>query len=285
MLRFDSFRVRAFASCSLVLALCLACNTMNVQQSSLVPAPTLPPMPAHDGKLDVYLGSSTVTGVSRPDLTASDSGLWIPRTQLDGALSYRPTRRFAMRADWLLGFSADAQALAGTALPNPGREVWGLGLGVTGRFDEPGEAWFVDVSADMIVLSVPSHIRVTCDAPCGIPAFEDDQRDSVPLLSLGAVAGYRIAPEVALVFSTGLRNHPTNSASFTSTEADATVLVGPTNWLVGVGAQFRVTPWLGLSPMVQLPITANPVRYAPILTLGVNFTMPDEPQPAQPWKY
>jgi hypothetical protein len=190
-----------------------------------------------------------------------------------------------MRADWLLGFSADAQALAGTALPNPGGEVWGLGLGVTGRFDEPGEAWFVDVSADMIMLSVPSHIRVTCVEPCGTVPFEDDQRDSVPLLSLGAVAGYRVAPEVALVFSTGLRNHPTNSASFSSVEADANVSMGPTNWLVGVGAQFRVTPWLALSPMVQLPVTANPVRYAPILTLGVNVTMPDEPQPVEPQKY
>ena len=281
MLHFDSFRVRAIASSSLVLSLCLACTTMNVQQSSLVPAPTLPPMPAHEGQFDVYLGSSTVTGVSRPELVSADSGLWIPRTQLDGALTYRPTHQFAMRALWMVGFSADAQPLAGTALPNPGNEVWGLGLGATGRFDEPGESWFVDVSADIVVLSVPSHIRVSCDTPpCFSTPFEDDQRDGVPLLSLGVVAGYRVVPELALVFSTGLRNHPTNDASFSSTESDAEVSMGPTNWLVGIGVQLRVAPWLAISPMVQMPLTANPVRYAPILTLGVNFTAPDQPPPS-----
>lgn len=289
MHRFDTFRIRALASCTLVLALILACVPVStVQQSSLVPAPTLPPMPAHDGKFDVYLGSSTVTGVSRPDLTrtASESGLWIPRTQLDGAISFRPVRRFALRADWIVGFSADAQALANTRGPNPGTSVWGLGIGATGRFDQEGEQWFVDVSADMIALSVPSHVQVCTDASCTSFRSESDQRDTVPLLSIGAVAGYRVAPEVALVFSTAFRNHPTNDGSFSSIDGDAEVSTGPANWLVGVGAQLRVAPWLALTPMVQVPITANPVRYAPILTLGVNFTLPDEPAaPVEPEKY
>ena len=139
----------------------------------------------------------------------------------------------------------------------------------------------------MIALSVPSHVQECFTSSC-VPPFrsESDQRDTVPLLSLGVVAGYRVAPEVALVFSTAVRNHPTNDGSFATTTGDAEVSAGPANWLVGVGAQLRVAPWLALTPMVQVPITANPVRYAPILTLGVNFTLPDEPAaPVEPEKY
>jgi hypothetical protein len=84
-----------------------------------------------------------------------------------------------------------------------------------------------------------------------------------------------VRPEVALVFSTGVRNHPTNVASFESLTGDAEVRMGPVNWLVGVGAQFRLVPWFAINPMVQVPLTANPVRYAPIVTLGLNFTIPD----------
>jgi hypothetical protein len=273
----DSFRVRAIASSALLLALCLACNTLNVQQSSLVPAPTLPPLPAHEGEFDAYVGSSTVTGVARPDLAPTESGLWVPRTQLDGAITWRPYRRFAMRGNWMMGFAADAQKVAPTVGPNPEQLLWGLGLGATYRFDDPGEPWFVDVSLDYLGLSVPSRVVITCMEPCLDMSVPKDQRDSVPLISAGAVAGYRARPDLALVLSTAVRNHPTNVANFASLTGDAEVRMGPANWLVGVGVQFRVTPWFALSPMVQVPLTANPVRYAPIVTLGVNFTAPDAP--------
>jgi hypothetical protein len=272
---FDSFRFRALLSSGLLLGLCLACNTLNVQQSSLVPAPTLPPLPAHEGEYDVYVGNSVVTGVARPDLAPTESGLWVPRTQLDGAFAWRPYRRFAMRANWMMGFAADAQRVAPTVGPNPDQLLWGLGLGATYRFDEPGQPWFVDLSLDYVGLSVPSRVVITCMEPCLDMSVPKEQRDSVPLLSAGAVAGYRVRPDVSLVFSTGVRNHPTNVANFESLTGDAEVRMGPVNWLVGVGAQFRLVPWFAITPMVQVPLTANPVRYAPIVTLGLNFTVPD----------
>ena len=215
----------------------------------------------------------------------SDSALWVPREQVEGAISIRIGRgRFATRLDWMHGFSEGSRAIAPNDLPRPDSSVWGLGTGFTfhaGDAQKPG-GWEVDLSADVLRLSIPSWVETVehpertcfgCVETTG-PPVRSQQRDSVMLYSTSIVVGYRVDWRLRVFATVALRNHPSNHGAFTSSVPDAEVYTGPFNLLAGLGVEVGVTEWLSLIPQVAIPVTEAPVRYAPVVTLGVRATVP-----------
>ena len=265
-----------------VLLLGAGCVHYDIRQSSLVPIPTLPATPSRTGPVDVLLSSHTLTAMTAPTRASStsDAALWVPREQIEGAFSARMLgRRASIRLDWMHGLSSGARAIVPNELPRPASAVWGVGPGISFHGgDDFG--WQADVSADVLLVSVPSWVEATasCSWPCSAtPSAPEvtEQTDSVLLYSVSTVVGYRVDDALRVFATLAVRNHPSNRAAFVSNDPDAEVYSGPVNLLAGLGVEIGVASWLSLIPQVELPVTESPVRYAPVLSLGVRATVPD----------
>ncbi|MCA9580624.1 MAG: hypothetical protein KC416_02440, partial [Myxococcales bacterium] len=82
---------------------------------------------------------------------------------------------------------------------------------------------------------------------------------------------------VRVFLGTTVQNHPTNAESFkTNTPGEAEVTMGDPNLIVTLGGEFSIGEWFSLIPTLQYPVTANPLRYGPIVTAGFRFTLPDD---------
>lgn len=256
-----------------------ACITYDVRQSSLVPVAAPPPPPPPQltrSGVDAYVGDRTVTFLGRPELAPNErAGLWIPRTQLNGALSYA-WPRVAFRTVWLVGLAEGATAAAPTTLPNPGDAVIGFGPGVVVHATSPESRLTLSFGVDTLVLSVPSYVIATCTSYCDEDGLADGavverhQRDAVSLYALSVTAGWRIDDTTTLGGVVSMQNHPTNVERFTSDAADAEVQDGPLNVIVGANVEVRIVPWLSAIAELSWPVTAEPVRYGPIVGVGLR---------------
>ena len=265
----------------LVLALVLAaagCVTYKVQQSSLVPAATLPPPPTASGRgiADLYVADSTVSFLLTPELAPNENaGLWIPRTQVDGALTLRPGRGLGLRLLWLDGLPQGAMAASPTTLSNPGGNTWGVGFGFDVSSDQRAP-WAVGASLDLLALTVPSHVIAVCVENCplaSIQATGHSQTDTVPLYSVAMRLTWRAGASARLFVTGAIKNHPTNMATFESAFPDGEVSSGRVNVLTGVGAEIQLGEWLSVVPQLQIPLTERPVRYGPIFAVGARATL------------
>ncbi|HEY3353475.1 MAG TPA: hypothetical protein VGQ83_09520 [Polyangia bacterium] len=252
------------------------CPAYHVQQSSLVPALSLPPPPSSRGVADFYVADSTVTFLMPPELAPNENaGLFIPRTQLEGAFAGRPSEWVSLRLLWLDALPQGALAAAPTRLPSPDMHAWGIGGGIVVGTPERHGPLSYHVAVDVLPVSVPSRVRVACVQNCegAPPPRETLQRDTVPLMSLMTTLGWAVSPTVRLTASAAVKNHPTNIESFRSLTPRGEVYSGPLNVIVGLGGEFRLGSWCSLVPQLQIPVTAEPVRYGMIFGLGVRATL------------
>lgn len=277
-----------FASCFVSLVALLAgagCATYSVRQSSVVPAAMLPPPPATRGTGDLYVGDGSVTFLSGdPELAPSEhAGLWIPRTQLNGSATYR-WPHVGIRGSWLVGFPQGAMAAAPTTLRNPDQAVFGFGPGILVRPTPPGSELTLTATFDSMLVSVPSYLEATCTTGCegARPNGAWREREALFLYSLTATTTWRASSLLDVFLTFGVQNHPTNVERFDTTELEPEVQSGPINLLVAVGAELHLTRWLSLVPQVQWPVTAEPVRYGPILSFGLRTTAHREASDANP---
>lgn len=259
-------------------ALCssLGCGATRVQQSTLVPAATLPPPPRHDGTIDLYLEDSTVTFVSRPERAPdSNAGLWIARHNFQGELTLHANEYFALRFGALQSLSAGAVRATPTTIRNPGDDLRGAGFGATANVPLGQEQTRLFLVADFALLYLPSFVRTACgncDRDDPYLAGHVDTR-AVGRVAVALTLAHALSSDVRLFASGAVANHPTNREEFDSdTEAvHADVDFGPANVTVGLGAEIDVA-WLSFVPYVQWPVTADPVRYGPIVGLGIRGT-------------
>ena len=260
-----------------------ACATYDVRQSSLVPAATPPPPPSFERRADLYVADTTVLFLDEPERAPNETaGLWIPRHQLDGALSVRFGRYMGMRLTYRQGLSAGAMRAAPTTLPNPGNDVRAVGLGMSFRVPFHGEPLELLLSWDNSLVLVPSYVEATCISWCDGSARTVTRHDvdSVPMLSAGASLQY-VADDHHRAWLTLVgQTHPTNQERFESTETDAQVEMGRANLIAALGAEIHVTEGFSFVPQIQWPVTAMPVRYGPILGLGLRGSFGSEvPRP------
>lgn len=269
---------RGFKCVAFVVALAsTGCATYSVQQSSLVPAPVAPPPATERGIADAYVGDATVTFVSRPKRAPNNhSGLWITRHLLQGALTLHISELFAFRLTGVVGLHQGAMQAAPTTLQNPGSDVtgWGAGYVVSIPFD----AHALTLSLDIAILSIPSYIDATCadgDDDCDAGHKTGHDRDPIAWAAATAGYAYRFSDQLRAQLGFVLQNHPTNEEQFYSdSNEDAEVDDGPLYVTVAASVEWQPLPWLGIAPELQWPLTRSPVRYGPIVGLGVRGVVP-----------
>jgi hypothetical protein len=251
------------------------CATYSVQQSSLVPAPVAPPPATERGIADAYVGDATVTFVSRPKRAPNNhSGLWITRHLLQGALTLHFSELAAFRLTGVVGLHQGAMQAAPTTLENPGSEVTGMGAGWI--MNLPFAAHALTLSLDLGLLAIPSYIEATCVSgkDCDFNYRTGHDRDEIAWAAATAGYAYRFSDQWRAQLGFVLQNHPTNLEQFESSENDAEVQDGPLYVTVALAVEWQPLPWLGLAPELQWPLTRSPVRYGPIVGLGVRGLAP-----------
>jgi hypothetical protein len=248
--------------------------TYDIRQSSLVPAATAPPVPTNTGLGHAWVSDSTIVFLDPPELAPNENaGLWIPRTQVELALGFHASDHFGMRGVGLVGAPWGAMAAAPTTLPNPGTSVFGGGLAMSFRGRGAGDRVYFDFDVACQLLSVPSYVIIDDSGSVPSPISSGHlERDEVWLGWIAIVPHVVVNEDVTLLGSFSLRNHPTNLASFTSTEAEAEVEEGPVNLVVALGAEVHAEEWLDIVPIVQWPVTRDPVVYGPIIGVGARAT-------------
>ena len=260
------------------LASCAACTSYQVRQSALVPPPVLPSQPAPGLVADAFVGDATVTFLSRPERAAGDdSALWISRHVLQGAGTLH-FGWFGLRMTGLAGLGTGAMAAAPTSLRRPDDTVGSFGIGAIAAI--PIDQHVLTATLDGSIVWIPSYYEATCSSGCeGRALFQSGQDREVliqPSLSLGY--GYRITPVARIFGAFAFQDHPTNDAVIDSTIANPEVRLGPLYVTVGAGVELDVRPWLSLIPLLQWPLTRNPIEYGPFVGLGVRAGLPREAQ-------
>ena len=256
-------------------AIVSGCSVYSVKQSSLVPVAVLPPPPGERTTGDFYLGDDTLTFLQQPELAPNeDAGLWIPRTQFDGAVSVRPIPRLGLRFLWLAAPAGGAQKAAPTTLADPGGSTGGPGLGVSTRIGPLVGPWSFDIAGDFLVVSVPSRLWAACveNCPPGETIHTWKEHDMVAIYSLATFMTWRVSQAGRLMFSAALRNHPTNVANFETVLPASSVHAGPLNLLLGLGGEIQLGSGFSLVPQVHVPVLARPVRYGPIIAVGLRYS-------------
>lgn len=254
----------------LVPLLTTGCYANQVRQSSLVPSAALPPPPSFRHRADVYVGNSSIAFIKRPELAANEeAGLWIPRHQLDGAISVRLGRWVGLRLNYRHGFSEGAIKAADTTLQKPDDDVFGVGTEVQGRIP-------IDKDMDMFLsfgttlFTVPSYLEIRpefCDTCVPERRQETEQ---VMQFSFGGAYRWRVSQLIAVWGMMNAQTHPTNRAAFSSSLPEGDVETGPMNLLFGAGAELEIVPQFHIVPMVQVPVFERPIRYGPLISVGLR---------------
>lgn len=264
-------RVR-WGSFTLALVLgCTGCTSYHVMQSSLVAPPVAPPPAADHGLLDAYVGHATVTFLSRPRRAPNDrSSLWISRHVLQFALTVHPSPLIAFHMLGIAGLHQGALQTSSSGLPNPGGSVGGYGMGASVTLPRGPHRFLL--SANLLVVSIPSYAETTClDCEDGSSMFHAGRGNESTVQAVSSAGyAYRFDERFHIQLLATLQNHPTNQESFDSIAAGPEVASGPLYAGLALGAEWFPIPWLGLVPTVQWPLTQSPIRYGPIIGLGVR---------------
>jgi len=256
------------------------CTTFQIRQSALVPAATLPPTPSSRGAADVYLEDTTVTYLSYPERAPiSNAGLWIPRHQFQGALSFHISDHLSLRVLGLDGLSLGAFKADPSTLRNPGKDIWAWGFGSTVSLKPFDERHELHLSFGMFLVDVPCYREVTCDEEdCdGVSnRGKGVEYEKAGMSYVSLVYAYGFYQWLDLLVTAAVRNHLTNKESFSSSIAGADIDVGPAYVTVGIGTEIWFYDFFSLDPYIQWPVMRNPIIYGPIVGLGLRGTLPDQ---------
>ena len=247
------------------------CEMVRVQQSTLVPALTMPPPPREDRVVDVYLEDATVTFLSQPQRAPnSDAGLWVTRHKFQGAVSVHASKHMALRILGYEALSAGAMKAAPTTLQNPGRNTRGVGFGFAASLPVGSPATQLHIVTDLVFAEVPSYVRRVCE-DCEDPSPQRGRIDVDPMAiaSLCLFGSHRVAPGTRLRLGAGVVNHPANLEEFNNDAVVAEINDGPVNGVLSLGVEVDLD-WVSLAPQIQWPVTRDPVVYGPIVGLGVR---------------
>jgi len=260
------------------------CTSYRVQQSALVPAATLPPLPASaPAAVDVYLEDSTVTFVSEPERAPdSDAGLWITRHMLQAAATFHPNDYVGIRVLTPVGLQQGAMRAAPTTLQRPDKRVTGGGAGVTLSVPWFGGSQQMHFTGELHLLSIPTRAIATCEFNCtgASPERITHHRRFVEQAVLGVDYVVELRDGVRLALRAATRSHPTNHETISNGTGNAEVSPGPAYAIVGTSLEVQLSEWLSVTPSVQWPVTHSPVVYGPIISVGLRGTIPREPRPA-----
>lgn len=266
------------AQAVVLLALCAGCSTYRVQQSSLVPAATVPAATGDRGLLELYAEDSTVTFLSRPELApSSDAGLYVARHQLQLAGAAHISKYLGMRGLMKHGLSVGAMAAAPTTLRNPGRGVSAWGHGWFAKLPLAGRRHRLHLAVDYQLVHVPSFVITQCVSGCEgeVASRRGLQRDVTFQSALALTYIHQPARDLDLRFTAAFQTHPTNVRDFESSRPDAEVESGPAYLTLGLGAEILLTPYFSVLPQISWPVSREPIVYGPIFGIGLRGILHD----------
>jgi hypothetical protein len=263
---------------------CVLPVAYDVIQSSTIPLPTPTPPPSSRGLADLYAGVSTLT-VAEPAPTAgSDSSLYVPRTQLEGALSFR---RAVVGWRVLGGLSlGEGPSVSSTPLPRASNFPGFVGPGLDFGFFDENERFSAMFSVEVLAgfaTSVQEATPIYADGTRG-PSYRITGTDFVFIVGGQASVGYWVADWCRLMGGLGLRTSPTNRAHFVAEARNSFLVPDPPSGvgfgeavgLLWVGAELRLPvsgPVNGsLVPSIAWPFAGGPITYGPIVTVGIRVT-------------
>lgn len=269
-----------------VLVLCAAALgagcTHSIRRAALVPHQQ--PI-AHSGTLvrspEVSVGSPSLASTRKPRVAASENaGIVIPRWQGQGALRlpWGNATTIGFHVDY--GLDQDSVALSDDQ-PDPKGDTMGAAVSMfyTAIVSPDFE---VGVGGQLWLYSIPYVEYDTCvNCLGGVYTEVDHDRNLIPVVSIGILPTFKVAPNVSLFGGVNIRNHPTIEKSDFSigpeSDVDEEVESGPPNAIASIGGDIMLTHKIRLTGYLHRPIAAKPVVYGVTAGFMLTFVAQDSP--------
>ena len=257
--------------------------TTSVRRAALVPhQQPIGHSGARPESAEISLGTPNLVSSGEPRTAANENaGIVIPRWQGQGGL--RVPVGEAMTVGFHAEYGLDEGSIAlSDDQPDPEGDVMGAAMSIfyTAKLSPKLD---VGIGGQLWVYSIPYVEYSTCvDCPGGSFTQVDHSREMIPVVSLGVIPTYKVAPAVSVFGGLTIRNHPTIEKSDIEIgiDIDEEVESGPANAIGSVGAEFLLSENIRLTGYLHRPIAAKPVVYG--LTAGFMLTfITPVPPPAQ----
>ena len=264
-------------------SLLLGCTTYSVQRAAMVPV-VAPPLAPGDGIARTGISAGYLTPLPPPRLEpGSGAGLYLPRH----TLGFEP--RLALHRGLEVHSVVEA-ALAGDPMPlrqtdldaPPAPGGWGGGVVLRTGSDGPG---FATLATDLLLFSVSSRVRVTCEPDDDFLYFSDPcpeggdtvERSLVPVARISGSVGFQGRRGYVYALA-GIRNQPSNDGSdehrTLDESRDPEVTAGAFYGLIGVGGALRLMDVLEITGQVWGPFGGGDIQYGPVFSLAISALLP-----------
>ncbi len=281
-------RFLAYSTIALAVA-ASACSTYSVRRAALVPHQQ-PLQRSGQGigssRIELGLGTPNLGSIGAPEeAEGANAGIVLPRHEVTGNFRARVTENFDLGLLWDHGFDEGSRKVS-EDMPNPDNgDV--MGYGVSAYFSAPIDPSFsLGIGADLLMYSIPYVEYSVCvdNCPGGQFTIIDEDRDTIPVISLGIIPSWKLSDRVVLFAGATLRNHPTIEKSDVETGPDLfddeEVDMGPENLVLSAGVEVKLAAGIRGMAYVHQPAAGDPVDYGP--TFGIGFSIPlIRDQPAQ----
>jgi hypothetical protein len=261
-------------------------TTREIHRSALVPA-IVPPLmtgePIDNGLAHLSVSNATYLRAQSPRefSEASNSGLYIPRTQFALQALFRLGRDFSLGPKLEIGLNQGAQAIAEPIPPKPDGAT--VALGPAFQYSLPAAPNFrIGLGLEMLLAFSPyNKFTVTGGG------YEDHESgvDSTMIIGMALMPCYRVGP-VSFFAGVGGRNQPTITKHEIKSAADLSdgddVRFGPMYFLAFGGLKLTLFRRLEATAEIYYPVSQEPVDYggpALAVSLGVALGDPWRPRP------
>lgn len=277
---------------------CVPPPVYRVQRTARVPRPAAPLRTgeALAGPVELSFGASSIGDVRSPRLVDDEASLEVADQQYRGEARFRLGRaELAPIFEYAGGNSM--RALDRTQAPVGEGSVNGLGGAVRYSIDA-SEGFSFGIGLEAMNWEIPYVEYRTCVEYCeenNAPQMQVRHGvENVASWAFSFTPTYRRGP-IAIFAGAYMRQHPTIERKGTELfqeERDEDVAVGPNNWLLHAGVEWRL-PYVSVLAQVQQTITRDPIWYGPSFGFAIaarlpEFSLPKSTPPtgdgpAQPW--
>lgn len=256
-----------------------------VQRSALVAHPSPPVWSGTPlrGRVQFQASNSTVVVPVEPEETdGANSGLFVARTNIRGALRVRLWSNLTLKLMGEVSPDKKAMQIADESLGSPKGSVGALGVGIEYSALLSGP-WRLGVAGDLSTSRSPFRELGRCVANCDGAADEyyEEGEHSIAIYSVSVVPSYDFG-NLVLFGGLTMRNHPTNTRknrqiAGANDEMDE-LREGPAYYLLATGVEVRATPHLSIVGHVFQPLSTDVAKYGPAVGLAIRGDLYD-PKP------
>lgn len=247
----------------LAIGLVLACGGCPTVYSVMPPLAVASPLAPNRGTVEGRLRGAALTGVDPVEVPRAAS-LYVPRGQVDGALTLRIARVFSLRVVGGAGLDVGALAVGGNRSGAPDRAAWFGGALPTFHISVEGETTGLNLGPELRVGVMPA--RYSCDDD--FCSGDTDSFDVMPILGGHASLWHEPDRHVRLYVGVGFRNHPSADGALDTGLVSSYSSFGFLVFLPSAGVEVSFTDEVGMAAEVQWIAAVAPTVFYP--TVGVS---------------